>query len=44
MEYLIKTMVKITLKEVVRIAVDHPPGILQTVTAVARRIAMLFWV
>ncbi len=42
MEYLIEAMVKVAVEEVVRIAVNHP-GIFQTVTAVARRIAMFLW-
>lgn len=42
MEYLIDAMVKIALEEVLKIAVDHP-GIFQTATATARRVAMLFW-
>jgi hypothetical protein len=43
MEYLIEAMIKIAVEEVIKIAVDHP-GIFQTAAAVARRIAMLFWV
>ena len=42
MEYLLEALLKIAVEEIVRIAVDRP-GVFQTVTAIARRIAMFLW-